>query len=140
MDITGIGAAAEAVKGILGMFFYDKTEEEKARIAAVFAVVQAQNETNKVEAANPSFWVSGWRPGVGWVCAASLAMVYIPKALVLTFIWTYQCIVVLSVWHGGQPPMLPAYPDLGVTDLLGLLMSMLGIGGLRTIEKLSSKA
>lgn len=140
LDIAGIGAAAQAAKGILGMFFADKTEEEKARIAAAFAVIQAQNDTNKIEAASPSFWVSGWRPGVGWVCVAALAMVYIPKAVVLTFVWTYQCIVILNAWHGGALPVLPLYPDLGVTDLLGLLMSMLGIGGLRTLEKLNSKA
>ncbi len=140
LDVTGIGAAAQAAKGILGMFFADKTEEEKARIAAAFAVLQAQNDTNKIEAASPSFWVSGWRPAVGWVCASALAAVYIPKAMVLTIIWAYQAYVILNAWKGVGPVALPAYPDLGVTDLIGLLMSMLGIGGLRTMEKLKDKA
>lgn len=104
------------------------------------AETQAHNDPGKEEAASSSFWVSGWRPGVGWVCVAALAMVYIPKAVVLTFIWTYQCVVLLNAWHGGALPVLPVYPDLGITDLIGLLMPMLGIGGLRTIEKLNSKA
>lgn len=99
-----------------------------------------QSDTKKVKAVSSSFWVSGWRPAVGWVCVVALAMVYIPKAIVLTFIWTYQSHVVLSAWQGGALPVLPIYPDLGVTDLIGLLMSMLGIGGLRTLEKLNSKS
>lgn len=140
LDLVGIGKAAESVKGILGMFFADKTEEEKARIAAAFAVIQSQNDINRVEAASPSFWVSGWRPGVGWVCVASLGMVYIPKALVLTAIWTYQSYVVISAWNGTGQVTLPVYPDLGVTDLLGLLGSILGIGAFRTAEKLKDKA
>jgi len=140
MDIAGIGAAATAAKDILGMFFEDKTEAEKAKIAAVFAVVQGQIDTNKIEAANPSIWTSGWRPYVGWVCGTALAMCYIPKALVMTCIWVYQCIVILHAWHGGPVPVLPLYPDLGVTDLIGLLMSLLGMAGLRSIDKANGKA
>jgi hypothetical protein len=136
IDLTGIGTAAEAAKGILGMFFEDKTEAEKARIAAVFAVMQSQNDVNKVEAANPSVWTSGWRPYVGWVCGTALAACYIPKALVMTGIWVYQCIVIMSHWSGlGAVPVLPLYPDLGVTDLIGLLMSLLGMAGLRSLDK-----
>jgi len=141
MDVAGIGAAAQAAKGILGMFFADKTEEEKSRIAAAFAMMQVQNDTNKVEAANPNIWVSGWRPFVGWVCGAALACCYIPKALVMTLIWMYQCIIIMSHWSGlGVPPTLPLYPDLGVTDLIGLLMALLGMAGLRSLDKKNSVA
>jgi hypothetical protein len=68
-------------------------------------------------------------------------MVYIPKALVMTGIWTYQCIEVMRVWKTGTPiPVLPLYPDLGVTDLIGLLMALLGMAGLRSNEKIRGKA
>ena len=141
LDLTGLGEAATAVKGVLGMFFADKTEEDKARMAMAFAVIQAQTDTNKVEAGSTNWFVSGWRPAVGWVCAAALAMAYIPKASVLTIIWTYQCVLILSHWSGtGVPPVLPLYPDLGITDLIGLLMSMLGLGGMRMVEKLNGVA
>lgn len=141
LDLTGLGEAATAVKGVLGMFFADKTEEDKSRMAMAFAVIQAQTDTNKIEAASTNWWVSGWRPAVGWVCAAALAMAYIPKATVLTGIWTYQCVLILSHWTGiGVPPVLPQYPDLGITDLIGLLMSMLGLGGMRMVEKLNGVA
>jgi Holin of 3TMs, for gene-transfer release len=140
MDITGIGEVATAASKILGMFFPDKTEEEKARMAQAFAMVQGQLDANKEEAKSTSFWTSGWRPGVGWVCVAALGMIYISKAVVPTFIWTYQCFVILHGWNGTGSPSLPLYPDLGVSDLIGLLLSMLGMGGMRMVEKLNGVA
>lgn len=137
-DVSGIGEVASAAKGILGMFFSDKTEEEKARISAAFALMQGQLDVNKVEAASPSTFVAGWRPYIGWVAGTALGMVYMPKALVLTGIWTYQAIRIISHWNGEAAlPVLPAYPDLGVTDLIGLLGTLLGMGALRTIDKVT---
>ena len=136
MDLIGIGAAATAVKSVVSMFFPDKTEEEKARITMMLTAMQGQLDANKEEAKSPSLFVAGWRPGVGWVCVASLAMIYIPKALFLSGMWIYQAYVVVAAWHGvGAAPVLPVYPDLGVADLIGLLGSLLGIGGLRSFDK-----
>lgn len=141
MDLTGIGTAATAVKDILGMFLPDKTEQEKAQLAATLTLAMGQQDTNRVEAGSASVFVAGWRPAVGWVCACALAMVYIPKALVLTIVWTYQAFVIVSAWKGvGVPPTLPAYPDMGVADLLGLLASLLGMGAMRMTETLNGKA
>ncbi|HXC38763.1 MAG TPA: 3TM-type holin [Burkholderiales bacterium] len=97
----------------------------------------AQIEVNKVEAASSNWWTSGWRPGVGWAGVGALVLVYWPKAIVLTLLWTYQT---FSLVHGAPDVakvVLPAFPDLGVTDLLGLLGSILGIGGMRTVEKVT---
>ena len=33
----------------------------------------AQIAVNAEEARSPSLWVSGWRPGMGWVCVAACA-------------------------------------------------------------------
>lgn len=78
----------------------------------------------------PNLFISGWRPAVGWVGVISLALVYWPKAVVLTALWTVQA------YHAIQGGLvIPAYPDLGLTDVLGLLASILGIGGMRTVEK-----
>lgn len=117
------------------------TDEERGQMALEARKIDAslmlgQNETNKVEAAHPSWWVAGWRPYVGWVAGTSLGMVYIPKALVLTGIWTYQAVVIIQQWNGAAPPpVLPVYLDLGVTDLLGLLGAMLGFGAMRSFDK-----
>lgn len=135
LDLTGIGEAASAAKSIIGMFFPDKTEEEKARLAASLAIIQGQLEVNKAEAQNPSMFVAGGRPAVIWVAAIALALAYWPKALVLAAMWTYQASVVLHGWSGVGPLTLPAYPDLGITDLIGLLLSLLGVSTLRSIDK-----
>ena len=42
------------------------------RLVATQSVHLAQTETNKIEAANPNVFVSGWRPALGWVCVAGL--------------------------------------------------------------------
>lgn len=104
---------------------------ELAQLDADVKLMLAQVEVNKVEAASESLLKSGWRPAVGWVGAISLGMVYIPKALVLTVFW---CIQAYSAIKTGAPA-LPAFPELGVTDLLGLLGSLLGFGVLRQRDK-----
>lgn len=116
------------------------TDEEREKLALEdrkieAGLMQGQIATNTAEASHASVFVAGWRPYVGWVAGTALGMVYIPKALVLTGIWAYQAVVIVSAWKGsGPPPALPGYPDLGVTDLLGLLGSLLGFGVMRTVE------
>jgi hypothetical protein len=96
--------------------------------------------TNQAEAQHASVFVAGWRPAIGWVCAGSLAMVYIPKAAVLTGIWTYAAIVAVSQWNGTGMPTLPAFPDLGVADLIALTGTMLGMAWMRSNETMQGKA
>jgi hypothetical protein len=112
---------------------------QKGSLAELQAHVQlmlAQVEVNKAEAQHKSLFVAGWRPMVGWVAAISLAMAYMPKALLLTAMWAWNCYIVLGA---GMPAegdlMLPEFPDLGLTDLIGLLGAMLGIGAMRSIDK-----
>jgi len=100
-----------------------------------FELAKAQIGVNAVEASSPSLWVSGWRPGAGWVCTVTLALTYIPKALILAVMWAIQAYAVIKT--GGT---LPPYPDVGLTDVLGLLGALLGIGGMRTAEKMKGVA
>jgi len=125
-DLTGIGAAATAVKEVVGMFFPDKTEQEKQQIAFTLAVIQTQTDTNKEEAKHPSVFVSGWRPGVGWVCVAACGWNWIGLPVAK----------VIAVILGHPIDLAPA--DL--TEMLPILMGMLGLGGLRTLEKLQGRA
>jgi hypothetical protein len=99
-----------------------------------------QQEINKEEAKHASLFVAGWRPYIGWIAGTALGLVYIPKALVMTGIWTYLAVVVVMEWNGIGTPTLPPFPDLGVLDLLGLLGTMLGMGGMRMVETLQGKA
>lgn len=148
MAIEPITAALELGGKLIDRFFPDKEKADAAKLelfrlqqSGELAQINGQLEINKIEASSASLFVSGWRPYVGWVAGTALAMAYIPKALVLTVIWTYQAYVLVAAWHGvGALPLLPAYPDLGVTDLLGLLGTLLGFGGLRALEKINGVA
>jgi len=111
----------------------DPQQREKARAEAEATLLgllsqqqQGQVEINKVEAANPSVFVSGWRPFIGWVCGAALAYTYI-----ITPIWAW-C---LTIYHPGL-----TMPVLPTDNLFELVLAMLGLGGLRTFEKLKGVA
>ena len=119
-------------------------EKAKAEFAAVgqtqeFQILLAQIAVNAEEAKSPSLFVSGWRPAVGWVGALALALAYIPKALVLTAFWCYQAYLTYSQ-PGAVLPALPAFPDLGVGDVIALLGAILGVAGMRTVEKVKGVA
>lgn len=95
-------------------------------LKAVEAEVQGQNETNKIEAANAKIFISGWRPFVGWVCGAGLAIQFV-LAPVLSFL-AALC---------GFPVV---FPPLELSVMVELLTGMLGMGGFRTYEKLKGVA
>ena len=102
------------------------------------ALTSGQIDINKVEATHPSIFVAGWRPAIGWVSAVSLALMYIPKALVMTYVWVKQCAAVLAAAEKTNDfanIVIPAFPDLGAMDIIGLVGSMLGIATLRSFDK-----
>lgn len=135
LDITGIGSAITGVKDILGMFFPDKTEEEKAKMVQAFELVQlqqradqAQTDVNKVEAASTSIFVSGWRPFIGWVCGSACAWNWIGISILKTILSVAAVKLAIDI----QPASL--------TEMMPVLLGLLGLGGLRTIEKIQGVA
>ena len=121
IDVTGVGAVADLANTVIGRLWPNKSEQERAQMAAALTIVQGQLDTNRAEAASPSVFVAGWRPAVGWVCVAALACQYVARPLLQ--------------WAGavsGHPmPVLPGIDD----TLWQLLLGMLGLGGLRSYEK-----
>ena len=103
-----------------------KAEMEQQLVSAANQAALAQVEVNKIEAAHSSVFVAGWRPSIGWVCAAGLAW-----AFVLAPIASWALVVL------GIKAELPA---IHTDYLLELVLAMLGIGGLRTFEKLRGVA
>ncbi len=99
---------------------------ELAQLTADTDLAKLQIQTNDTEAANASLLVAGWRPAIGWVCAAAL---------------TYQYVLApIGVWGAGvigHP--IPAPPKLD-DSLWQLMLGMLGLGGLRTFEKVKGVA
>lgn len=116
-------AAAAAVANLQQMQIQGQLQDEMARLQAV---TSAQSDVDKVEASNTNVFVSGWRPLIGWVCGAALASQYIARPLIQ---WGF------AIAHSP----LPALP--GIDDNLWQLMfGMLGMGGLRTFEKVKGVA
>jgi len=117
----------EALK-IIDDYIPDKDAAQKAKdqinAKLIDAAAQAnlgQIETNKAEAQHRSVWVAGWRPAIGWACAAG-------------FGYTFVGYPVLS-WVGGIYGW-PALPLIDNGILLEMTFGMLGMAGLRTFEKL----
>lgn len=94
---------------------YKLQELADAGDARVHDQVLAQIEVNKVEAANGSVFVAGWRPFIGWVSGIGLAT----QAIILPLVG--------MIWGLTY--------ELDTTLLLTTLAGMLGIGGMRTYEK-----
>lgn len=105
-----------------------------AQLNAHVQLMMGQLEINKEEAKSHNIFIAGWRPMVGWVGAISLALMYIPKAIVITVFWCYQVYLTLHS-PGVIVPGLPPFPDLGTGDIIGLLMSILGVGAMRSWDK-----
>jgi hypothetical protein len=103
-----------------------RLELEAKLLEAASAQAGQQVAINQVEAANPSIFVSGWRPFIGWVCGAGLAWTFIFAPLLA---WLLPAIGVASVM-----------PVLQVEYLLELVVAMLGLGALRSFEKLKGVA
>lgn len=97
----------------------------------------AQAEIVKLDAQSDDKFRTRWRPALGWMCVAVIGLTYIPKALVMTGMWCWQVYLTLTQ-PGVIIPPLPAFPDLGATDVIGILGTLLGttaLGYLRSKEK-----
>ena len=107
----------------------DPQAAAKAKAEALAQVMEfasradaAQMEVNKTEAASGSLFVAGWRPFVGWVCAAGCA-------------WNWLGLPIgmfAAAMAGKSLDLRPA----DISEMLPLLLGLLGMGGLRTFEKM----
>jgi len=113
---------------LLGKFIEDKDKKnELAHSIATMAEKHAQElskgqiDVNKEQAKHPSLFVSGARPAIMWVCCLGL-------------LWQFFVGPILT-WSAGiwYPEMVP--PELEVEGLITLVMSLLGLGAMRSFEK-----
>ena len=109
--------AAEAKFKIIEM----AQKGELANLEADVKLAIAQTEVNKVEASTDTFR-GGWRPFIGWICGLGLGIQFIISPL---FTW-------VSLLLGYNV----IFPILDSEVLMTLLFGMLGLGTLRTTEKL----
>ena len=135
---------ADAIAGLLGSVIARVWPDPAQKAAAALAIAQmqqagefkaidaqlsialAQAATNTAEASSGDPFASRWRPFIGWVCGAAFAWNFalLPAAM-------FFCSVA-----GAPVELKPA--DMG--EMLPVLLGMLGLGGLRTAERLKGVA
>ena len=127
-----IAAIVPAVISLIDKIIPDADAAAQAKLrlieldqAGELQLALGQQEINKIEAASTDYRVAGWRPAVGWICVGALAYNFLAQPLLA---WAS------SIWLFPAPPL--ASEDLLLT-LLGIL---LGVGGLRTVEKIKGVA
>lgn len=139
-DIAPYGAAIEATSnlltGILKRVFPEKVSEETALklnqelslalLKGELEPMLAQLAVNAKEAEHDSIFVAGWRPFIGWVCGSALAYQFIAQPFLVFGLR------VLKVDVGPLPVL-----DYG--SLSTVLMGMLGLGAMRSYEKIKGE-
>ena len=85
---------------------------------------QTQADVDKQEAGSSNLFVAGWRPFIGWVCGVAFAYHFI-----------VQPMLAFAIANSGSKVELPTFD---MQTLSTVLMGMLGLGGLRTLEKVRS--
>ena len=95
-------------------------EGELEEFRGVKELALGQIAVNLEEAKSDSLFKSGWRPAVGWVCVIGLGYQFVVYPILIAFV--------------------PKIVQLDLGTLLTLLFGILGLGALRTQEKLQGKA
>jgi len=135
-----IGPLLEIGKGIINRLFPDPAAAaaaqlellkmaqtgELAQLAADTELAKAQLVVNAAEASSGNAWASGWRPAIGWTCAAAFAYKFVLAPA-----------VAFALTAAGHPIELPVL-DFG--EMLPILLGMLGLSSLRTFEKFKGVA
>ena len=128
VSLNPISAGIDLITAVISRVWPDKTEQQKEELAAAMAadenitkLLTGQMAIDEAEAASPSLFVAGWRPMVGWVCAGAFAWQFV---VLPVFLFIGQAV--------GHPIAAPVFD---ISTMLTVLMGMLGLGSLRTYEK-----
>lgn len=109
-------------KSVAGNLAWEIREAIKGKELDPDELISIQAKINEIEAGHRTVFVAGWRPFIGWVCGIALAYNFVIRDL---FIWALK------------PQDVP--PALQMEHLMTVLLGMLGLGGLRTYEKIKDK-
>lgn len=127
MSLVPFEGAIEAVIGVVNKFIPDTAARDAAKaqiteqmLTIAAAADQSQDDVNKAEAAG-NWFESGWRPFIGWTCGLAFAGHYV---------WSPSFLFLRSCWDGAC--QIPIYD---MAELNTVLYALLGIGGMRTVDK-----
>ncbi len=121
--------AVTAIGNVFDQLFTSDEEREQAR--QIMEKIRQkpmilQTEINKIEAAHRSIFVAGWRPFIGWVCGIGFLWAFLLHPL---FEWG----LVLSGLDFSAPRII-------TDNMMELVFALLGLGTLRTAEKITGRA
>ena len=126
--INLLGSLIGPVSGLLDKFIEDKdVKNQLAHDLSTMAERHAQDlakgqlEINKAEAQSRNIFVAGWRPFIGWTCGFAMAYNYVLQPILIFVLAQFDYLVQL--------------PGLDLSEMMPVLMGMLGLGGLRSFEK-----
>ncbi|QDP58485.1 MAG: hypothetical protein Unbinned6046contig1000_54 [Prokaryotic dsDNA virus sp.] len=119
--LLGLLGKGEGGRSKIGGLALDLREAIKGKELDPNQILELQTKINEVEAQHRSMFVAGWRPSVGWVCSLAFAYHFVAFPIIQTI----------------YPDV--DFPELDTEPLFTVLMGMLGLGGLRTFEKLKGK-
>jgi len=120
--LLGLLKGGDGRKSVAGNLAWEIREAIKGKELDPNELISIQTKINEIEAQHRTVFVAGWRPFIGWVCGVALAYNFVIRDL---FVWALQ------------PETVP--PALQMEQLMTVLLGMLGLGGLRTYEKLKDK-
>jgi hypothetical protein len=128
-----VSAIFEVGSKVLDRILPDPAQQAAAKLELMklqqngeLAQITGQMDINKVEAASSSLFVSGWRPAIGWICGAGFGVQFV--------------IGPLAEWGSALAGHPVKFPPMDTGTMMPLLLGMLGLGSLRTMEKLNDKA
>jgi len=138
-----LGGLFDVAKSIIGRIWPDPAQQaeaqmrllqlqqtgELARLAADTDLAKLQIQTNIEEAKSGSLFIAGWRPFVGWTCGIAFAYAYV----LLPFLQ----FLAFAFGSAEMVKQLALLPELDLAGMLPVLFGMLGLGALRSFEKIN---
>lgn len=135
-DITGLGSIFGFATKIIDKLFPDKNEADKVKLEMLklqqegalkeleleYQNALKQIEVNIEEAKSEKWWKAGARPFIMWVCGCAIAYNYVLMPFIVYFVKVFY-------------PSAPDLPALDTSELMTLLLGMLGLGAYRSYDK-----
>lgn len=105
---------------------------EKLAVQAESLRDAGQTAIDLEDAKSNKWWQAGWRPAIGWICGGVIAYTYLAQPMA-------SFALRVAAWAGwltaGQATTFPVFPALDTGAVIQLLIGMLGLAGMRTLEK-----
>jgi hypothetical protein len=98
-----------------------KLELFKLEQSGELAQMTGQLSVNQEEAKSGNIFIAGWRPFIGWVCGIAFACNFVVGPL--------------AVFGAALLGKAVVFPTLALSEMMPVLLGMLGLGAYRTYEK-----